>query len=159
MLLSSRVDWTNDQINVSFCTASYVPHPEHTNMRAVPRSSILGTKQLILKTMQKGIADAADVRIPSGGLLPGTIKWLVIWDDRSHALLACIGIPPLDVGREDISIKWHDGPDKIFNLGSHPVPPPTQCGGCERDTEIPYDDYLCPTCRNGLPSARVGDLV
>lgn len=121
--LAGSLSWSSSAIKACLVTEDYEPNLGADQYLAdIPEPHVVATSDSLTgKTVTAGVADAADVILPSVSGNP--CNAIVIYQDSgsraTSRLIAYIGTAsglPVTPNGTDITLKWSDGPDKIFRL-------------------------------------------
>ena len=122
--LAGDIDWENDTIKVVLVdSADYtLDIDNHDNLDDIPSGARVATSGALTgKTVNGGVADAADVTISS--VSGDQFEYIIIYKDTgtesTSKLIACLDTAtglPCTPNDGDVSIQWSNDASKIFKL-------------------------------------------
>jgi hypothetical protein len=122
--LTGSISWTTDTIKLVFVDgADYTPnlatHEFLSHIPAAGRVAISGA--FTGKTATNGVADADDVTVTN--VTGDQFEYIIIFKDTGNeatspliAFLDTVTGLPFTPSGSDVTVRWNDGPNKIFKL-------------------------------------------
>lgn len=131
--LGGSLDWDGDTVKaVLVDKAAYTPAPAVDEfLSAIPAGERVAISPALTgKTITAGVADVEDVTFPAanGDSVEAIVLFKYTGDPPTSPLIAfiddAVGLPFTPSG-SDVTVRWSDGPNRIFNLCRSPTPRPS----------------------------------
>lgn len=121
--LDGNIDWDTHTIKALLVDADYTYSAAHDNLDDIAAGARVGTAQtLASKTVTDGVADAADITVPTVSNATPVVAVVLYKDtgvESTSRLIAyidnAVGLPTQPNGGA-ITVSWDNGANKIFKL-------------------------------------------